>query len=108
MYARPLFVVVGIFGAVLVFFDALLRNCALASPWLPLGFPRRYRIYAGRMNEAITESPPRAVATLQLSIVVPPFNERDNVTTLFRRLETAIAGFTWEVLFVDVNYSALS
>jgi dolichol-phosphate mannosyltransferase len=55
------------------------------------------------MNEAITESPPEAVATLQLSIVVPTFNERDNVTTLFRRLETALAGLTWEVIFVDDN-----
>ena len=40
---------------------------------------------------------------LQLSVVVPTFNERDNVTTLFRRLETALAGFTWEVIFVDDN-----
>src|SRR4051795_10958891 len=55
------------------------------------------------MNEAITESPPEAVATLQLSIFVPPFNERDKVTTLFRRLESALAGFTWEVIFVDDN-----
>src|SRR4051795_5962227 len=55
------------------------------------------------MNEAITESPPEAVATLQLSIVVPTFNERDNVTTLYRRLETALAGVAWEVIFVDDN-----
>src|SRR5436189_3260699 len=55
------------------------------------------------MNEAIAESAPQAVATLQLSIVVPTFNERDNVTTLFRRLETALAGYTWEVIFVDDN-----
>jgi dolichol-phosphate mannosyltransferase len=58
------------------------------------------------MNEAIRpepESPPEAVAALQLSVVVPTFNERDNVTTLFRRLETALAGFTWEVIFVDDN-----
>src|SRR5437879_4440085 len=55
------------------------------------------------MNETITESPPEAVATLQLSVVVPTFNERDNVTTLFRRLETALAGLTWEVIFVDDN-----
>src|SRR4029079_19492479 len=77
-----------------------------AAAWLPLGFPRRYRIYAGGMNEAIRpepESPPEAVAALQLSVVVPTFNERDNVTTLFRRLETALAGFTWEVIFVDDN-----
>ena len=40
---------------------------------------------------------------LQLSVVVPTFNERDNVTTLFRRLETALAGKAWEVIFVDDN-----
>ncbi len=58
------------------------------------------------MNEAIRpgpESPPQAVATPELSVVVPTFNERDNVTTLFRRLETALAGKVWEVIFVDDN-----
>ena len=58
------------------------------------------------MNEAIRpgpESPPRAVAIPELSVVVPTFNERDNVTTLFRRLETALAGKAWEVIFVDDN-----
>src|SRR6266404_4006039 len=58
------------------------------------------------MNKAIIpgpESPPQAVSTLQLSVVVPTFNERDNVTTLFRRLEAALAGVSWEVIFVDDN-----
>jgi dolichol-phosphate mannosyltransferase len=58
------------------------------------------------MNEAIRpgpESPPQAVATPALSVVVPTFNERDNVTTLFHRLETALAGKAWEVIFVDDN-----
>ena len=58
------------------------------------------------MNEAIRpgpESPPQALVTPQLSVVVPTFNERDNVTTLFRRLETALAGKAWEVIFVDDN-----
>jgi dolichol-phosphate mannosyltransferase len=58
------------------------------------------------MNEAIRpgpESAPPAVATPELSVVVPTFNERDNVTTLFRRLETALAGRAWEVIFVDDN-----
>ena len=58
------------------------------------------------MNEAIRpgpESPPQAVATPALSVVVPTFNERDNVTTLYRRLETALAGKAWEVIFVDDN-----
>ena len=58
------------------------------------------------MNEAIRpgpESPPQPVATPQLSVVVPTFNERDNVTTLFRRLEATLSGVAWEVIFVDDN-----
>jgi len=58
------------------------------------------------MNEAIRpgpENPPQAVAALQLSVIVPTFNERDNVTTLFRRLEATLAGIAWEVIFVDDN-----
>jgi dolichol-phosphate mannosyltransferase len=58
------------------------------------------------MNQAIrpgSENPPQAVDTPQLSVVVPTFNERDNVTTLFHRLETALAGIAWEVIFVDDN-----
>ena len=45
----------------------------------------------------------RPLVAPQLSVVVPTFNERDNVTTLFRRLETALAGVAWEVIFVDDN-----
>ena len=58
------------------------------------------------MNQAVSpgpENPPQVVATPQLSVVVPTFNERDNVTTLFRRLETTLAGIAWEVIFVDDN-----
>jgi dolichol-phosphate mannosyltransferase len=58
------------------------------------------------MNEAIRpgpESPPQAAALPQLSVIVPTFNERDNVTTLFRRLEATLAGLAWEVIFVDDN-----
>ena len=58
------------------------------------------------MNEAIRpgpESPLQAAMAPQLSVVVPTFNERDNVTTLYRRLETALTGLAWEVVFVDDN-----
>jgi dolichol-phosphate mannosyltransferase len=58
------------------------------------------------MNEAIRtglEDPPRATGIPQLSVVVPTFNERDNVTPLLRRLESALAGVAWEVIFVDDN-----
>ena len=58
------------------------------------------------MNEAIRPgqgTPPQAVVTPELSVVVPTFNERDNVVTLFRKLETALAGRAWEVIYVDDN-----
>jgi dolichol-phosphate mannosyltransferase len=58
------------------------------------------------MNEAIRpgpEAPPQAIGSPQLSVIVPTFNERDNVATLFRRLQTALAGVSFEVIFVDDN-----
>ena len=58
------------------------------------------------MNEAIrpgSENPTQAAVAPQLSVIVPTFNERDNVVTLFRRLETALAGVSFEAVFVDDN-----
>ena len=58
------------------------------------------------MNDAIqpgSGSPPQAAVALQLSVVVPTFNERDNVTALYRQLQTALTGVAWEVIFVDDN-----
>ena len=39
----------------------------------------------------------------QLSIVVPTYKERGNVAELVRRLDLALAGIAWEVIFVDDN-----
>jgi dolichol-phosphate mannosyltransferase len=58
------------------------------------------------MNEAIRSgqgAAPQAVVTPELSVVVPTFNERDNVIALFRKLETALKGRAWEVIYVDDN-----
>jgi dolichol-phosphate mannosyltransferase len=58
------------------------------------------------MNEAIQpnpKNPSQSVVAPQLSVIVPTFNERDNVTTLYRRLEATFAGIAWEVVFVDDN-----
>jgi dolichol-phosphate mannosyltransferase len=55
------------------------------------------------MNQAASESPPQGAVAPQLSVIVPTFNERDNVTMLYRRLERALNGVAWEVLFVDDN-----
>jgi dolichol-phosphate mannosyltransferase len=58
------------------------------------------------MNDATQSgfaNPTQAAGPPQLSVIVPTFNERDNVTTLFRRLEVALAGVAFEVVFVDDN-----
>src|SRR5690349_4451558 len=99
MYARPLFVVVGILGPLLARFPP---SSSVPAPWLPPPL----RIYAGPMNDAVKpgpESPSQATALPQLSVVVPTFNERDNVTVLYRRLEATLSGISWEVVFVDDN-----
>lgn len=40
-------------------------------------------------------------ALLDLAVVVPTFNERDNVAAVVARLDRALAGRCWEVIFVD-------
>src|ERR1700759_1509102 len=58
------------------------------------------------MNEAIRSVSDAAQAGADLpalSVVVPTFNERDNVPKLYRKLEAALAGIAWEVIFVDDN-----
>jgi dolichol-phosphate mannosyltransferase len=86
-------------GPVLAFSPPVFRE-------LRLGIPKGYRIYAGGMNDAIQPGPVNPLQTAglpQLSVIVPTFNERDNVATLFRRLEAALTGTAFEVIFVDDN-----
>jgi glycosyltransferase involved in cell wall biosynthesis len=40
-------------------------------------------------------------APLELAVVLPTYNERDNVAPLIARLEAALAGIGWEAIFVD-------
>lgn len=37
----------------------------------------------------------------ELAVIVPCFNEKQNVATLVSRLDTALQGIAWEVVFVD-------
>jgi dolichol-phosphate mannosyltransferase len=41
------------------------------------------------------------VAPLEVAVVVPTFNERDNVRELIARVERALHGIAWEMIFVD-------
>jgi dolichol-phosphate mannosyltransferase len=38
-----------------------------------------------------------------LSVIVPCFNERPNVAPMIAKLETALVGIAWEVIYVDDN-----
>jgi dolichol-phosphate mannosyltransferase len=42
-----------------------------------------------------------AASAPELSIIVPAFNERDNIAALVQRLDAALKGRAWEVIFVD-------
>ena len=39
--------------------------------------------------------------TPELSVVIPTFQERENVAVLVQRLEAALSGLSWEAIFVD-------
>ena len=45
-------------------------------------------------------SPQRAI---ELSIIVPTFNEVDNIVELVNRISQSLAGVRWELIFVDDN-----
>ena len=63
--------------------------------------------YERRVSEpaVISASFPNAAkarqAGAELTVVTPTFNERANVARLVDKLDTALAGIAWEVIFVD-------
>jgi dolichol-phosphate mannosyltransferase len=44
---------------------------------------------------------PEETREVELSVVVPAYNERDNVAELIGRLDSALRGIAWEVIYVD-------
>src|SRR5215472_11403681 len=44
---------------------------------------------------------PAAAAPVELAVVIPTLNERENIAALVDRLGTALAGIRWEAVFVD-------
>jgi len=47
------------------------------------------------------ESRPLACRAPELAVVVPTYNEADNVAEIVRRVGEALAGIDWELIFVD-------
>lgn len=55
------------------------------------------------MSGGQANSPQTVELAVELSVVVPTFQERGNVAELVRRLDLALAGIAWEAIFVDDN-----
>ncbi|WP_298257033.1 glycosyltransferase family 2 protein [Bradyrhizobium sp.] len=55
------------------------------------------------VSQIAVGDPDQAIGLPHLSVVIPTFNERDNVVTLFRRLEQTLVGIPFEAVFVDDN-----
>ena len=53
------------------------------------------------MLQALSLERPKPVASPELTVVVPTFNECDNVIPLLEKIAQALEGVTWEVVFVD-------
>jgi dolichol-phosphate mannosyltransferase len=48
-----------------------------------------------------SETPVKALSPIELAVVIPTLNERDNVALVVERLNHALAGLAWEAIFVD-------
>lgn len=57
--------------------------------------------FASPDPELAVRPPARAAAPPELTVVVPCYNERPNVAPLVAKLDAALTGIAWEVLFVD-------
>ena len=49
----------------------------------------------------LTEVPGRTRGAPELTVVVPCYNERPNVAPLIAKLDAALYGISWEVVYVD-------
>jgi len=56
---------------------------------------------AGQARSAADPEARRQLGPAELSVIIPTFNERDNIEPLVERLEQVLAGIAWEAIFVD-------
>ena len=55
-----------------------------------------------RTGASASSDPERpGFGSIQLAVVIPTLNERENVGPLFAGLDKALAGIAWEAIFVD-------
>ena len=60
-------------------------------------------ITSSQLIEAADAAAHAAIRPLELAVVLPTYNERRNVATMVERLDKALEGIAWEVIFVDDN-----
>ena len=53
-----------------------------------------------QLAEANSELAP-PIGNLSIAVILPTYNERENIPALIDRLSTALAGLDWELVFVD-------
>ncbi|GLK42654.1 MULTISPECIES: glycosyltransferase [Novosphingobium] len=54
-------------------------------------------------SEAAVRAVSPQAKPLELAVVLPTYNERKNIATMIERLDKALAGITWEAIYVDDN-----
>ncbi len=60
------------------------------------------QVVTQRPSQAVLETPYGDLrGPVQLSVVLPTYNERENIPELLRRLALALEGLQWEAIFVD-------
>lgn len=77
----------------------------------PLGQARRISPLEASVSRVATVGPqelpsPDGTATIEpvvLSVIIPTFNEAQNVREIVRRLDWTLRGIAWEAIFVDDN-----
>src|SRR5215469_924054 len=81
-----------------------------SSPVSFVGYPASLRTFSASGGGVLSDvaiagaRPQESRANLrpaELTVVVPTLNERDNIEPLVEKLEAALAGRAWEVIFVD-------
>ena len=52
-------------------------------------------------SQELMASPAAMIEPAQLSVIIPTFNEAQNVRETVRRLDRTLRGISWEAIFVD-------
>lgn len=60
-------------------------------------------LVSAKTSAGADERPGEAPRVADLSIVLPTYNERDNIPELIRRLDATLGDIAWEVIVVDDN-----